>query len=150
MYFKIFKPISWDKRPAERRSRFIQRFPRPAVFAAEGQAFLPSYAKPPGLVIARSTATWQSKEALNKSAAADSGSFVPTFRFENLEIHKVFLRFSNLNLEQNPSLTALADLFRASLIRKISYSPENIQEAKLFCEIATTPAGSRNDKTIVF
>ena len=27
-YFKIFKPISWDKRPAERRSRFIQRFPR--------------------------------------------------------------------------------------------------------------------------
>ena len=52
-YFKIFKPISWDKRPAERRSRFIQRFPRPAVFAAEGQVFLPSYAKPPGLVIAR-------------------------------------------------------------------------------------------------
>ena len=26
MYFKIFKPISWGKRPAERRSRFIQRF----------------------------------------------------------------------------------------------------------------------------
>ena len=27
-YFKIFKPISWGKRPAERRSRLIQRFPR--------------------------------------------------------------------------------------------------------------------------
>ena len=27
MYFKIIKPISWGKRPAERRSRFIQRFP---------------------------------------------------------------------------------------------------------------------------
>ena len=27
VYFKIFKPISWDERPAERRSRFIQRFP---------------------------------------------------------------------------------------------------------------------------
>ena len=26
VYFKIFKPISWDERPAERRSRFIQRF----------------------------------------------------------------------------------------------------------------------------
>ena len=26
-YFKIFKPISWGERPAERRSRFIQRFP---------------------------------------------------------------------------------------------------------------------------
>ena len=36
MYFKIFKPISWGKRPAERRSRFIQRFLRivlPAIFA---------------------------------------------------------------------------------------------------------------------
>ena len=27
-YFKIFKPISWGERPAERRSRFIQRFPK--------------------------------------------------------------------------------------------------------------------------
>ena len=26
VYFKIFKPISWGKRPAERRRRFIQRF----------------------------------------------------------------------------------------------------------------------------
>ena len=26
VYFKIFKPISWDERPAERRCRFIQRF----------------------------------------------------------------------------------------------------------------------------
>jgi hypothetical protein len=48
------------------------------------------------------------KEPLKKSAAALSGSFAPTFRFENLEIHKVFLQFSNLNLEQNSSLTALA------------------------------------------
>jgi transposase-like protein len=48
------------------------------------------------------------KEPLNKLAAALSGSFAPTFQFENLEIHKVFLQFSNLNLEQNPSLTALA------------------------------------------
>ena len=55
------------------------------------------------------------KESLNKSAAALSGSFAATFRFENLEIHKVFLRFSNLDLRQNLSLSALADLFRASL-----------------------------------
>ena len=48
------------------------------------------------------------REPLNKSAAALSGSFAPTYRFENLEIHKVFLQFPNLNLEQNPSLTALA------------------------------------------
>ena len=47
-------------------------------------------------------------EPLNKSAAALSGSFAPAYRFENLEIRKVFLRFPNLNLEQNPSLTALA------------------------------------------
>jgi hypothetical protein len=48
------------------------------------------------------------KEPLNQSAAALSGSFAPTYRFENLEIRKGFLQFSNLNLEQNPSLTALA------------------------------------------
>ena len=67
------------------------------------------------------------REPLNQSAAALSGSFAPTYRFENLEIlrsrwrlcrltdaacplrvHKVFLQFPNLNLEQNPSLTALA------------------------------------------
>ena len=48
------------------------------------------------------------KEPLNKSSAALSGSFAPTYRFENLEIHKVFLQFPNLNLEQNPSLTTLA------------------------------------------
>ena len=47
-------------------------------------------------------------EPLNESAAALSGSFVPTDRFENLEIRKGFLRFPNLNLEQNPSLAALA------------------------------------------
>ena len=50
----------------------------------------------------------EAKEPLNQSAAAVSGSFAPTYWFENLEIHKVFLRFPNLNLEQNPSLTALA------------------------------------------
>ena len=31
MYIKIFKPISWGKRPAERRSRVIQRFLKPRV-----------------------------------------------------------------------------------------------------------------------
>ena len=54
---------------------------------------------------AHQTLPW---EPLNQSAAALSGSFAPAYRFENLEIHKVFLRFPNLNLEQNPSLTALA------------------------------------------
>ena len=62
-----------------------------------------------------STRRVYTREPLNKSAAADSGSFAPTFRFENLEIHKVFLRFSNLILQQNLSPTALADFFRASL-----------------------------------
>ena len=50
----------------------------------------------------------KSKEPLNQSAAALSGSFIPAYRFENLEIRKGFLRFPSLNLEQNPSLTTLA------------------------------------------
>ena len=33
-YFKIFKPISWGKRPAERRRRLIQRFPKERVPAS--------------------------------------------------------------------------------------------------------------------
>ena len=60
-----------------------------------------------GMLVGPSSTT-DSKEPLNKSAAALSGSFAPTCRLENLEIHKVFLQFSNLNLEQNPSLTTLA------------------------------------------
>ena len=48
------------------------------------------------------------REPLNKSSAALSGPFAPAYRFENLEIRKGFLRFPNLNLEQNPSLTTLA------------------------------------------
>ena len=46
-------------------------------------------------------------EPLNQSAAALGGSFAPTCRFENFEIHKGFPQFPNLNLEQNPSLTLL-------------------------------------------
>lgn len=42
------------------------------------------------------------KIARRRGAAALNGSFAPTDRFENLEIHKVFLRFPNLNLEQIP------------------------------------------------
>ena len=56
------------------------------------------------------------KETLIKSSAAGNGSFDPTFQFEKLEIHTVFLRFPNFNLCQNLSLTALADLIITSLI----------------------------------
>ena len=84
-----------------------------------------------------------SKEPLNKSAAAVSGSFSATFRFENLEIHKVFLRFSNLNLRQNLSLTALADLFRASL--KPRPDPVN-QPVNGACRRAEDQNGAGNGK----
>ena len=56
-----------------------------------------------------------SKEPLNKSSAALSGSFVPTDRFENLEIHKVFLQFPNLNLETKSLADRSCDLIRGSL-----------------------------------
>ena len=41
------------------------------------------------------------------SSSAFAGHFSPLHRFEKFEVHKVFLQFPNLNLEQNPSLTAL-------------------------------------------
>ena len=92
--------------------------------------------KSPRSVIARSAATWQSKEALNKSARAVSERFCSELWFENRRNTLCISRFSNRKVGTKDPLSAAADLFRASLIRKISYSPENIQEAKLFCEIA--------------
>ena len=50
-----------------------------------------------------------------ESSAMDSGSFVPTFQFGNLEIHKVCLRFPNFNLCQNLALTIFVDFIIASL-----------------------------------
>ena len=50
------------------------------------------------------------KESLIISSAVAVGSFVPTLRFETLEIHKVCLRISNLDLCQNPSSSTLAEI----------------------------------------
>ena len=50
----------------------------------------------------------RTREPLNQSDAVLSGFFAPIYWFENLEIRKGFLQFSNLNLEQNPSLTTLS------------------------------------------
>jgi hypothetical protein len=44
-----------------------------------------------------------------KSSAAAGGSFALTMQFEKLEIHTVFLRFSNFYLAQNLSPSAFAD-----------------------------------------
>ena len=44
-----------------------------------------------------------------KSSAVLNGSFAPTVQFEKLEIHKVFLRFSNFQSRQNLSLITLAN-----------------------------------------
>jgi len=52
---------------------------------------------------------------LTKSSAADSGSFAPIIQFEKHKIHKVFRCFPNLYLDQNLSLTTLADLITLSL-----------------------------------
>ena len=58
-------------------------------------------------------------EPLNKSSSAVSGSFPPTLRYRKREIHKVFPRFRYLDWSKNLSLTALADLIRASISRPL-------------------------------
>jgi len=45
-----------------------------------------------------------------KLSAVINGSFAPTVQFGKLEIHTVFLRFSNFHLRQNLSLITLANL----------------------------------------
>lgn len=45
-----------------------------------------------------------------QSSAVIGGSFSPTFQFEKLESHTVFLRFPNFELLQNLSPLSLDDL----------------------------------------
>ena len=49
------------------------------------------------------------------ASARFAGSFPPILRFEKLEIHTVFLRFSNLGLAKNLSPNLLAELCGAAL-----------------------------------
>ena len=49
------------------------------------------------------------------ASARFGGSFPPILRFEKLEIHTVFLRFSNLGLTKNLSPNLLAGLCGAAL-----------------------------------
>ena len=58
------------------------------------------------------------KESLIISSAVAVGFFVPTLRFETLEIHKVCLRVSNLDLCQNLSSSTLAEITSDSLNAK--------------------------------
>ena len=48
------------------------------------------------------------------ASARFAGSFPPILRFEKLEIHTVFLRFSNLGLAKNLSPNLLAELCGAA------------------------------------
>ena len=59
-----------------------------------------------------------SREPLNKSPSAVSGSFPSTLRHRKREIHTVFLRFRYLDWTKNLSLTALVDLIRGSSARR--------------------------------
>ena len=90
----------------EVRPVYAYRDSRTEVVIPKVQEILPFselYAKP----VAR--------EPLNQSSAALSGSFAPTDRFENFEIHKVFLQFPNLNLETKSLADHSCDLIRGSL-----------------------------------
>ena len=54
-------------------------------------------------------------EPLNQSAAALSGSFAPTYRFENLEIHKSIPAISKSQFGTKSLADHSCDLIRASL-----------------------------------
>ena len=71
------------------------------------------------------------KESLVISSAVAVGSFVPTLRFATLEIHKVCLRISNLDLCQNPSSSTLAEITSDSLNAKTPAFRPNGQKASV-------------------
>ena len=63
-------------------------------------------------------------------AAGFSGSSASPMQYEKQEIHTVFLCFSYFPGKQNLSLSALADLIRASLILPISLPESPLSEWK--------------------
>lgn len=58
------------------------------------------------------------KETLNNSSAAEQRISPPAVQFEKWKRHPVFPHFSNFRLWQNLLLSALASLFRASLMNR--------------------------------
>ena len=56
------------------------------------------------------------------------------------------LRRPPQRVEKVPDVSLRGAQRCGNLIGKVPYSPENIQETKSFCGIATTPSGSCNDK----
>ena len=55
------------------------------------------------------------RQPRTNASARFAGSFPPILRFEKLEIHNVFLRFSNLGLAKNLSPNLLAELRGAAI-----------------------------------
>ena len=80
----------------------------------------------------RSAAKWQHRTI---TSSAFAGYFSPILRFEKIEIHKVFLHFSNLASTKNLSTNALAEWCGAALFIMLG-----IRNEKLGIGIA----GSRN------
>jgi hypothetical protein len=72
--------------------------------------------RPPGGVVVDvlpDTEVWQHRTI---ASSRFDGSFPPILRFEKLEIHTVFLRFSNLALTKNLSPNLLAELCGVAVV----------------------------------
>ena len=63
-----------------------------------------------------------------------SESFPPTLRHQKREIHTVFRRFRYLDWSKNLSLTALADLIRASLAKNFNVKCSGYQKGLVVCD----------------
>ena len=71
------------------------------------------------------------------ASARFDGSFSPILRFEKLEIHTVFLRFSNLDLAKNLSSNLLVELCGAALNQKFfRHGWSKTAMPEFFCIIA--------------
>ena len=94
--------------PANAKDGSAARSPQTSRFLAEGiighaRLLLP---QPSLAVCVRRRCL---KQPTIKSPAVAGGSFAPTLRFETLEIHKVCLRITNLDLAQNLSPSTLVN-----------------------------------------
>ena len=154
MYFKLFKPQNWRKRSAEacrHHSAVLPKIKTPSAPTSRGRNF----AVPPlacrlltktastGALAPRarfqralhSTSLLRQHRAI--ASARFDGSFSPILRFEKLEIHTVFLRFSNLGLAKNLSSNLLVELCGAALNQKFfRHGWSKTAMPEFFCIIA--------------
>ena len=110
-YFKISKPISWGKRPAERRRRFIQRFPN-LFFGKPGAEGVRRKCRNPPHCLASAPGAWVAESALGcwflgfSYSVTPSAFISPAHAIEKMPRIFLYMAQSTLTFDEAANHTA--------------------------------------------